>query len=68
MEGFKAEENKTFTLSVVEELYRKSLNRIGAENWKKCFQHTQRIEKEMQDLDEAVENIINSGADSRIII
>lgn len=60
MKGFVAKENKTFKLSDVEELCRKSLCEIGAEKWKNCIEHTEKIEKEMWDLDEAIESTVDS--------
>ncbi|XP_015929512.3 uncharacterized protein [Parasteatoda tepidariorum] len=60
MKGSVAKENKTFKLSEVEELCMKSLNEIGVEKWKNCIEHIQKIEKEMWDLDEAIENTVNS--------
>lgn len=60
MKGFVAKNNKTFKLSDVEELCKKGLDQIGAEEWQKCIEHTEKKEKEMWDLDEVIENTVDS--------
>ncbi|XP_054718492.1 uncharacterized protein LOC129227896 [Uloborus diversus] len=60
VKGFVAKENKTFKIADVEELCRRSIGEIGAEQWKRCIEHTEKIEKQMRDLDEAIEATVDS--------
>ena len=61
MKNFVAKENKTFKISHVKDLCMQSIKKIGGEEWKKCIQHViNEVEKKMWDLDNTIDNIVDS--------
>ncbi|GBM15792.1 hypothetical protein AVEN_262945-1 [Araneus ventricosus] len=61
VKNFVPKENQTFKMPRVNDLCIQSISRIGVEEWKKCFKHvTNEVEKIIWDLDNAVDNIVDS--------
>lgn len=61
IKDYVAKENKTFKMPHVKDLCMQSISRIGAEEWKNCIQHvTDKVEKQMWDLDTAIDKIVDS--------
>lgn len=61
VKNFIAKENNTFKLPLVKDLCLESIKRISLEEWKKCINHvTEKVEKQMWDLDNEIENVVDS--------
>ena len=58
VKGEVAQQNTSFKLRDVEKLLISALNNVTAEKWKKCVEHVLKVETNMWQLDDIVENVI----------